>query len=39
MLGGKRLYDRLTLDEYASGLPVEGQEAEGVNSCDSAFGD
>ncbi len=26
MLGGKRLYDRLTLDEYASALPTEGEE-------------
>lgn len=34
MLGGKRLYDRLTLDEYASDLPVEGEAAEGQNTCD-----
>ncbi|MFN8684153.1 helix-turn-helix domain-containing protein [Paracoccus sp. P2] len=34
MLGGKRLYDRLALDEYASGLPIEGEDVEGVNTCD-----
>ncbi|WP_313353032.1 DNA-binding protein [Paracoccus sp. (in: a-proteobacteria)] len=34
VLGAKRLYDRITLDEYASGLPTEGQEAEGLNTCD-----
>ncbi|QEU08741.1 helix-turn-helix domain-containing protein [Paracoccus yeei] len=34
MLGGKRLFDRLTLDEYASSLPVEGEDVEGLNSCD-----
>lgn len=34
VLGGKRLYDRFTLDEYASGLPDEGETAEGPNSCD-----
>lgn len=33
ILDGKRLYDRLALDEYASGLPTEGEEPE-VNSCD-----
>lgn len=33
MLGAKRLYDRLVLDEFASSLPTEG-EAEEVNSCD-----
>ena len=35
MLDGKRLYDRLDLDAYASALPTEG---EGENSCDGAFG-
>lgn len=34
ILGSKRLYDRLTLDEYASGLPDEGEASEGPNSCD-----
>ena len=33
MLGGKRLYDRLALDEYASSLPCEGEEDE-ANTCD-----
>lgn len=33
ILGGKRLYDRLALDEYASGLPTEGTQEE-ENSCD-----
>lgn len=33
VLGAKRLYDRLALDEYASSLPSEG-EADEVNSCD-----
>ncbi len=33
MLGGKRLYDRLALDEYASSLPCEGEE-DGANTCD-----
>lgn len=31
MLGGKRLYDRLDLDAYASDLPSEADEE---NSCD-----
>lgn len=35
MLDGKRLYDRLDLDAYASALPTEG---EGANSCDGQFG-
>lgn len=33
ILDGKRLYDRLALDEYASGLPIEGEEPE-ENTCD-----
>lgn len=37
MLGGKRLYDRLTLDAYASGLPDEGENRR--NTCDAVFGD
>lgn len=37
VLGGKRLYDRLALDEYASGLPDEGDQRR--NTCDDAFGD
>lgn len=31
---GKRLYDRLALDAYASSLPTE----EEANPCDSIFG-
>lgn len=38
MLGGKRLYDRLTLDEYASGLPVDGDTGNEASECDRAFG-
>jgi hypothetical protein len=40
ILGGKRLYDRIELDAFASSLPIEGedQESGGVNSCDAAFG-
>lgn len=37
LLGGKRLYDRLVLDEFASSLPSEGDEKG--NSCDAVFGD
>lgn len=37
VLDGKRLYDRLTLDAYASDLPNEG-EADEVSACDKAFG-
>ncbi|SNT76445.1 DNA-binding protein [Paracoccus seriniphilus] len=37
LLDGKKLYDRLTLDAYASGLPSEG-EADEVKACDKAFG-
>jgi hypothetical protein len=36
MLRGKRLYDRLTLDAYASDLPVEGESE--ANTCDGLFG-
>lgn len=36
-LGAKRLYDRLDLDAFASGLPTEG-EATGDSECDSLFG-
>ena len=35
MLDGKRLYDRLDLDAYASALPTEGEEE---NTCNGAFG-
>jgi len=34
-LDGKRLYDRIELDAYASSLPDEG---EGENTCDGLFG-
>lgn len=33
--GGKRLYERRDLDEYADSLPYESGEE---NSCDSLFG-
>lgn len=36
-LGGKRLYDRLDLDAFASALPTEG-ETLGDSECDSLFG-
>lgn len=36
-LGAKRLYDRLDLDAFASGLPTEG-ELTGDLECDSLFG-
>jgi len=36
-LGGKRLYDRLDLDAYASDLPYEGQGGD-EQSCDEIFG-
>lgn len=39
ILGGKRLYDRHTLDEYADSLTVEGQhEQSGMNTCRGKFG-
>ena len=34
-LGTKRLYDRLTLDDYASALPTEGE----ANPWDKHFGE
>lgn len=37
LLGAKRLYDRLALDQYASNLPSEDEQRE--NSCDAVFGD
>lgn len=39
ILGGKRLYDRLALDEYASRLPDEGEaiNAEDRERCDARF--
>ena len=37
MLDGKRLYDRLHLDAYASDLPMEG-ESEEANTCAGKFG-
>lgn len=37
-LGGKRLYDRLDLDRYASDLPYEGQAVDEVDECDRHFG-
>lgn len=39
ILGGKRLYDRLALDEYADSLTVEGDGASvEVNTCRGKFG-
>lgn len=39
MLGGKRVFDRLDLDAFASGLPYEGaQENQDRDECDAAFG-
>lgn len=37
-LGAKRLYDRLTLDEFASDLPTDGDRQPEGNRCDSFFG-
>lgn len=36
LLGGRKLYDRLALDEYASSLPSEG-DADEVSECDRVF--
>lgn len=38
--GARRLYDRLDLDAYASGLPYEGEMHLGEDdaACDKAFG-
>lgn len=38
ILGGKRLYDRSDLDSYASNLPYEDEDDDGVAACDRAFG-
>ena len=38
ILGSKRLYDRLALDEFASSLPTEGDIDADVAACDRAFG-
>ncbi|MGC9448916.1 helix-turn-helix domain-containing protein [Cereibacter sphaeroides] len=39
VLGGRRLYDRLDLDAFASDLPVEGEAFESeVELCDRHFG-
>lgn len=37
VLGGRRVYDRLDLDAYASGLPYDGQVDEEA-TCDAVFG-
>lgn len=37
-LGGKRLYDRIDLDRYASDLPYEGDAAVEGNTCRGKFG-
>lgn len=36
ILGGRKLYDRIDLDAYASDLPYEGESE--ANSCDGLFG-
>lgn len=36
LLGGRKLYDRIDLDAYASSLPTEDAKE---NTCDRAFGD
>ncbi|MBB4207234.1 helix-turn-helix transcriptional regulator [Roseinatronobacter bogoriensis] len=36
LLGGRKLYDRIDLEAYASSLPTE---STGENTCDTAFGD
>lgn len=39
VLGGRRLFDRLDLDRYASDLPYEGaHSASEVDECDRLFG-
>lgn len=39
VLGGKRLYDVIDLDQYASNLPIEGNEDETEeNTCEGKFG-
>lgn len=37
VMGGRRLFDRLDLDAYASALPYEGDEPE-VDTCAGKFG-
>lgn len=37
VLGGRRLFDRIDLDAYASTLPYEG-ETDAVTECDNLFG-
>lgn len=37
VLGGRKLFDRLDLDRYASDLPYEGEATE-VDECDRLFG-
>ncbi len=37
ILGGRRLFDRIDLDRYASDLPYEGEASE-VDECDRHFG-
>lgn len=39
ILGGRRLYDRLALDAFASDLPIEGDPTESeVDICNRHFG-
>jgi hypothetical protein len=37
VLGGKRLYDKRDLDDFANGLVYEGEGAEAA-ACDDVFG-
>lgn len=40
VLGGRKLFDRLDLDRYASDLPYDGQpeDTDEVEECDRHFG-
>ncbi len=39
VLGGRKLFDRLDLDRYASDLPYDGEGAtDEVDACDRHFG-
>ena len=37
-LGGKRIFDRIKLDDYASNLPTDEQEDDSCAEADQAFG-
>lgn len=38
VLGGRKLYDRIDLDAYASELPLDGEPMEDVKCADQMFG-